>query len=437
MEYFTTLTQSHLIDLIQSTKSALYVSMPSLHADMVNAISSLENSNDYSNHRVTIHLLIDFDAQTFRQGYGDHEAIKILLKNDRIDIKNLKDNRISFVISDDKGFFLFIESRSLIPADKETINAVRIDPITMVRLKMFFFSLDRAMDFEDAMANAIIEESQRLKEAKNLVGSQTASVRNISKSDIEMVSDDLDKNPPLNPDYRRIVDFYTTKFQYVKMKFEGSNIQHRKIELPKRALPIVDASLKKRLETKLNLFDPATSKNIFNDLNALKEEVDWIRETYLLKVKSRDESLLNKFRKSDFENTVKSIKDKIKVAQTSNLSSIAELILQTKNNLLKELEQFLIENPKALFPDQPNLWQEDPVYRKNEATAKANQIIHGIHWPKAHELAGEFNLITQYSEITWEDLNNDEFVNELVIIGLIDTHDANKIADFKKGIQIK
>lgn len=436
MEYFKALTQLHLIALIQSTKKALFVCMPSLHKEIADAISYLAYSNDYYNHNVKIHLLLDFDAQTFRQGYGDYASIEGLIRGE-FEVKSLKDNRISFIISDDIGYYLFIESRSLIPADKETINAVKIDPISIVRLKKYFFSTLEKIDFEDELTNAIIEENKRLKEEKSLINSQTAAVREISKMEIEAVSKDLEENPPLNPDYRRIVDFYTTKFQYVKMKFEGSNIQHRKIELPQKALPIADATLKKRLETKLNLFDPATSKEIFNDLNTLKEEVDWIRETFLLKVKSRDESLLSKYQKVDFENAVKAVREKIKVAQTSNLSKIADQILQTQNNLLKELELFYIENPKALFPDHPNLWQEDIAYRKQEATAKAYQTIHGIHWPKAHELVGEFKIITQYSDITWEDLNNDDFVNELVLIGLIDTNDANNLADFKKGIQIK
>lgn len=67
-----------------------------------------------------------------------------------------------------------------------------------------------------------------------------------AKESIMRMTDPYD-NPvnPLNPDYKRIVEFYSNKFQYVKLKFNGSNLQHRKIELPPRVLPVADTELKK------------------------------------------------------------------------------------------------------------------------------------------------------------------------------------------------
>ncbi len=42
-----------------------------------------------------------------------------------------------------------------------------------------------------------------------------------------------------------------------------------------------------------------------------------------------------------------------------------------------------------------------------------------IKWPKAHLLLDEFKLSVQYSDITIEDLKNDEFIKELMEEGLI------------------
>ena len=82
------------------------------------------------------------------------------------DVKSLKDNRISFIISDDIGYYLFIESRSLIPADKETINATKIDPVSIVRLKHYFFPDVKVLNIQDELADAIIEERILLKKSK-------------------------------------------------------------------------------------------------------------------------------------------------------------------------------------------------------------------------------------------------------------------------------
>jgi hypothetical protein len=436
MEYFKTLTQSDLVGLIQSTKKALYVSMPSIHAEIVDAISYLAYSNDYFNHDVKIHLLIDFDAQTFRQGYGDFTAIERLIRGG-FEVKSLMDNRISFLICDDTGYYLFIESRSLVPADKETINAVKIDPVSLVRLKKFFFSTYQAKDFNDELTNAIIEESMQLNKSLDLVDKQIAQVSELTKDAIELVAADLEKNPPLHPDYKRMVEFYSNRFQYVKLKFEGANLKNRKIPLPPKALPIKDATLRKRLETKLNLFDINDGEKPFAPLENFKDRVSALREKYLKKVKSREESLLNKIDKTDFITSLETLKVSLKGLKDQSLIIVQNHIEKTKEKLLRELPEFLAENPKALFPDHPTLWQTNRAYILQEAKSQSKEIIHKIKWPKAHELVEEFNLEVQFSDITFEDLKNSQFRNELKACGLIDEDDVNQLAKFSKGIELK
>src|SRR5687768_8296007 len=100
MEYFKSLTQSKLIESIQSTKKALYLCLPSIHKEIAVAINQLNRSSSLTENDIKIHVLVDYDAQTIRQGYGDHLCVKELIQC-RYDVKTLKDNRISFIISDD------------------------------------------------------------------------------------------------------------------------------------------------------------------------------------------------------------------------------------------------------------------------------------------------------------------------------------------------
>lgn len=436
MEYFKSLTQQSLVDLISSTKEHLFLCLPSIHKELADAITYLDHSASFDNREVGIHLLVDFDAQTFRQGYGDYKSLEDLIKGN-FEVRTLKDNRISFVISDEIGYYLFIESRSLIPADKETINTVRIDPVSIVRLKKFFFSEAIKMDFEDELTNAIIEESKQLGKAKELLSQQIATVEELPEEKLTAVGEELKKNPPLNPDYKRIVEFYSNKFQYVKLKFEGANLQHRKIEIPAKALPIADANLKKRLETKLNLFDPAKAATDFSPLHKLKEKVLEVRTNYLTKVKSREESLLNKESKSDFEKVVNTLQNIINETKSKTLTQISEQISSTKKQLLVDLVEFLEANPKALFPDHPHLWQNNQEYIRSAANSKAEEIIYRIKWPEAHALVDDFKLEVQYSDITFEDLKNKQFIDELKDCGLINSADEHQLAEFSKGIETK
>jgi len=229
----------------------------------------------------------------------------------------------------------------------------------------------------------------------------------------------LKSNPPLNPVYKRIVEFYSNKFQYVKLKFNGSNLQHRKIELPPRVLPVADTELKKRLETKLNLFDQDLVDETFSSIQELKEQLDEIREKYLPKVKSREERLLDKNRKSAFEQAVVDQKAKIGDVKTKCLVNIGKQIKMTSERLIVNLADFLAENPKVLFPEYEHLWENNEEYIEYASKEEAMSIVTKIKWPKAHDLLDELSIDLQYSDITYEDLKNKTFIKELLECGLI------------------
>lgn len=430
MEYFKKLTQQDIIHLISSTQGVLYLCMPSLHKEMTDSIIQLNALNT----KVNISLLIDFDAQTFRQGYGDFQSIETLLKNE-IEIKNLNDNRISFIISDEVGYYLFVESRTLIPADKETINAIKIDPVSMVRLKKFFFSSNSIVDYQDELTNAIIEESKQLKNAESILGQQIALVEELREAEVKNIKEDLKRNPPLNPDYRRIVEFYSNKFQYVKLKFEGANLKSRKIEIPTNILPIADTHLRKMMETKLNLFDPE-NKEAFKELFELNDQIKSIRENYLKKVKSREESLLEKTKKMEFEGELKEFRDQIKTVQEMVVNNIDLLIIQTKKSLAMMLKDFFVANPKAMSDKKHNLEQLDISTIEVYAVDKSQNVVQNIIWPNGQKLVDGIKLDIQFSDITIEDLKNERFIKELKDIGLINDVDDDQLAVFGKGLEI-
>lgn len=95
MEYFKSLTQLELEQIILSTKECLYICMPAIHKELAVAITNL----NYSQNKIKIHILVDFDSQTFRQGYGDFKSVENLIEKG-LNVKCVKDNRISFIISD-------------------------------------------------------------------------------------------------------------------------------------------------------------------------------------------------------------------------------------------------------------------------------------------------------------------------------------------------
>lgn len=434
MDYIKSLTEEEFCILILQAKESLFICLPLLHPKVVEAVNKVHNK---SNGEISVNIGLDFTPETFRQGYGE-----IVSYDDKwmakYNVRQMQDNRISFIITDSVGYFLFFESRYLLPADKVTLNAVLIDPISIVRLKQHFFKAYKNSELSDHIANAIIAESNQLKNIETeFQGPGLIISSEIDQEMIKSVRESLRKNPPIKPDFKRIVEYYSNKFQYAKLVFKGSNLQHRKIDLPQDVLPIMDAELKEKLETKLNLFDKKDEDKCFAPLNAYKAKIAVVREKFLTKIKSREESLISKLHKLEFEKEYKVLEKELIEVKDVIINEIAKQIDSTKVRLIDDLKDFFTVNPQALFPKHPSLWTNID-YVKSEATALAKDLVYNpkkIKWPKAHLLVEEFKLSVLYSDITIENLNSNEFIQELNEAGLISHTDIHFLADF--GIAIK
>ena len=40
------------------------------------------------------------------------------------------------------------------------------------------------------------------------------------------VKKNIELNPPLKPDFKRVVEYYSNKYQYVELNYHGQNLQH-------------------------------------------------------------------------------------------------------------------------------------------------------------------------------------------------------------------
>ena len=436
MEYFFQLTQSKINELIRKAEEEIFICLPSIHADMASALKEKIERYKISG-KPSIQIMVDFDPQTFRQGYGDFKSVKDLIQAGA-EIKHMNANRISFMLIDEIGYYLFVESRSMMPADKEIINAVKIDPISIIRLKKFFFNSIPDRDLEDQLTNAIIEESKVLGNKDELIAKATANTEIPTTDRISAIENDLTKNPPIHPDYKRLVDFYSNKFQYVRLKFEGANLRHHKVQLPKKAIPVADSSLRSRLETKLNLFDAKASEEVFKPMKEFKDKVDELREEYLKKVKSREESILDKNRSADFTSAVNDLANKIGELKKNLLIGVNEMIKSTKTSLIEELVPFIKANPKGFIKSwEDEKWMQEPSYLEEKAQEIADTIIKKIKWPEAHLLLKDLKLETRYSEISFSDLKNKSFLKELKEAGIINSTDISEITEISTGIATK
>jgi len=430
MNFFESISQDNLTQMISSAQSSLFLSLPFLHKEMAEAIRQLSIKNDSSNDQMGIHIIVDFDAQTIRQGYGEFEAVQKLLPLN-IDLQNLKDNRISFIIADDMGYFLFIESRSLIPADKATINAVKIDTVTMTRLKFHFFPSIDKNEIQNELSNAIIEESKQLEDAEEIIQQDRSKAQQISENEYHEVKSDLQKSPPIHPDYKRKVNIYSTRFQYAELRFKGKSFQQCWVSLPDSLMPYKDQGLRKKLQTKLKLFDGLKETQAYKDYLKVKDKEKELINKYLISINCRpNQKILKKEHKQNFEKEIKQLNSELQTVGENLYEEMIDEIKNAKEELKSTLYNFWVNNPTQ---EMINMGEKNQKIMAQDASERA---VNNLDFPDPYKRwVKNLKIEVYYSDITYEDLGNEELLSELKEKEVIDKEDETHLADFSKGIK--
>ncbi len=431
MEYFRSITLPELVKIIESARSNLLISLPAIHTEIAKAIEELADRGVFKVQNPKFQVLIDFHADTIRQGYGDTDGYIRILKTPVL-TKSLPGNRISFIIADDLGYFLFFESRSLISLDYPTMNAVMIDPVSLVRIKHHFFNLYDSGELENELADAVVIESKKLENASTMLSESTANASEITDSMFDNVKKDLDQNPPLLPDMKRMVEFYSTKFQYAELHFEGQNIMHLSVNIPSSALPYNDENLKKRLKTKIKVFESMEISDTYKSFDEIIEFKKAISAKYLTSIKCRrNKNLLKKVEKVEFLRDVQLLRAVLDQLKSSYYQLLDTHIKSARKELKFTLETFLLDNPS----------EEMKVFGEPNFNLTASNIAEGlirkIRFPDPAKLIKEFQITTTFSDLTYEDIKDQTFINELKKRNLITEMDEKQIAHFETGYRIQ
>ncbi len=427
MGYFQKITQDNLCEIIEATERELYLCLPSIHEEIKNSILKLWEQKKY----VKIYLLIDFDPQTLRQGYGEFNSISKLFG--KINIKELPDNRISFIISENIGFFLFIESRSIVPANKQTLNAINIDPITKVRIKHHFFSTDINLDFKDEIANAIIDESSIIEKAKDeLLKENSTSPNLITQERYDYVKKDIEVNPPLKPDFKRIVEYYSNKYQYAELNYQGQNIQHATISIPPKILPYKNEEIKNKMITKFKLFENIDESDFFKRFKEIEIHKKRISEIYLTPIRCRpNKSVLKKADKIKFLEEIENLKNDLEKSKKNLYGAMVEEIKKSKKFLKESLYSFLLDNPTD---DMKKMGIKNyQVIAENIS----GTLVDKLSMPDPLRIIDKFSFKLIFSDLTFEDLSDKELIKELSEKNILDQNEKEPLSVFGKGIELE
>jgi len=424
MSFVKTLTFQFLVDLILEAKTRVYLSMPGLDTSLVAVLTVRQKELD-------IKVLLDNSEETIRNGYG--EALGILKAREAgIEIRECEGNMVSFILVDNSGYFLFPQSKFF--ADEPSgPNGVQFDPVTAQFLLQYFF---KGSESEENMRQLLGQSATYFEKAAVAIreNGTEIDVKNFNEKRFEAIQENLKKNPPLQPDIKRILEVYTTKLQYVDLVAKNIKINQHRASLPEDSIPVRDKELRKRLISSIKAFENMERSIEVLELQILEVRLKKLRKNYLIPITCRNgRNLIKKEKITEFRSKVEALDTDFKnITERLGVSLFTE-IEKTKTMLRTEWQRLFKSNPPE---ELKGLNKKSEEFQKRLGHI-VDLMVDSVKFPPVEKIMNEFSVNIFYFELTWDDLKDEKLIDELCSKRIITKGDQKQLADFKLAMVSK
>ena len=277
---FTTATDDSLIALIEGAKDRIAVIAPGLTTPVAKALAARMNEMP----TLSLTVILDADAEVYRMGYGDPEALEIIREasqNQMFDLREQPGVRIGVVISDDRTMVYAPVSRNVEAGSttEEKPNAIMLDGRVTEKL---------------AEATGATE------------GEIEVGVTGMEPERVTQMEADLKASPPHPFDLTRKLTVFMTEVQFIELRVPNATFSSRKIKLPPSFQKFEDEVFRRDIDSSLKIpIDLKTELDIsiksyrgdetckVNEA-AIKRERDGIERAFFHDWKGRGKVILRK-----------------------------------------------------------------------------------------------------------------------------------------------
>ncbi len=386
---FTTATDDSLIALIEGAKDRIAVIAPGLTTPVAKALAARMNEMP----TLSLTVILDADAEVYRMGYGDPEALEIIREasqNQMFDLREQPGVRIGVVISDDRTMVYAPVSRNVEAGSttEEKPNAIMLDGRVTEKL---------------AEATGATE------------GEIEVGVTGMEPERVTQMEADLKASPPHPFDLTRKLTVFMTEVQFIELRVPNATFSSRKIKLPPSFQKFEDEVFRRDIDSSLKIpIDLKTELDIsiksyrgdetckVNEA-AIKRERDGIERAFFHDWKGRGKVILRK--------------DKEQL--TNELNRLVAIITEYHKALKMKFENSRETFRERLVGEFLELWQisqPDHLKRRGKADEKScrkdiESAADGM-FDKAVTL-GTTEAKVVYKDISIEDLKNNELMASL------------------------
>jgi hypothetical protein len=350
-----------------------------------------------SNPNLRISVSLNFSEGSFRMGYGSLEAVR-RLKNSGIKVVNSPGLRAAVLIVDDNGWVftptaLYLEPE---PHSEETPNAIRLtrDQINEVVLRI------SSKEKEAAIAEAPTQEVKEMVE--NIV--PEIGTEPIPQNEFDIVDNILEQVPAVKFDVARQVRVFEPYLQYVDLSLRGAAIQRQRIRIPKALLRLGSSEdLEGRLRTTFDLIErnsQVSSKRLEKGLYQLR--------TDLTRSLGKFGRVMLKAAHSRFDERIEEFRARLKDHRDAVESEIEGKLKASREQVI----EYYLPAARLKPPDElvgksvrPNV--SDDMLR--EWIGKKLDDV----FPSADEIVSNMTLDVNFKDVTFETLNDPEFMAAL------------------------
>ena len=224
---FTTATDDSLIALIAGAQNRLAVIAPGLTTPVARALAARMKELP----TLSLTVILDADAEVYRMGYGDAEALEIIREtsiNEMFDLREQTGVRIGVVISDYRTMVYAPVSRNV-----------------------------EAGSTTEEKPNAIILHggaTEKLAEATGAAAGETeVGVKGMEPARVAEMAADLKTNPPHPFDLTRKLKVFVTEVQFIELRMPNATFSSHKIKLPPSFQKFEDESLRRDIDSSLKI----------------------------------------------------------------------------------------------------------------------------------------------------------------------------------------
>ena len=391
---FCSLTPLRIAESVRKAQQAVCYAGPGIQLDLAQAM--VEVAGRLGQEMLTVSL--DFDDRVMRMGYGNVDAVQLLL-DAGIAVQSSPGLRTALVVVDNEGYIftptaLYLEAE---PSDGAASNAVRMSGEQVAQ----------ALARLSPAAKTIAIAQAKTPEAKQRIEVLTVDVVSapITPEKLAEVAASLKEAPPVRFDLARQVRVFEPYLQYVELSLTGAAIQRHRMAIPEKIQKLGGSKeLENRLRTTFELIEKGSKLSS----KPLEDALNEIRKNFTPSLGKDHGRVVLKAAKPHLVTRLKEFRIKLEAHQ----KSVAEDLHKHLDTSREQIVAYYLPRVMAAKPDA--LLGQSQNGEVSEAAAKRwlNGELDKV-FPRAETLIQEMKLEERYKDVTFETLNRRDFLESV------------------------